>query len=169
MHIGLKEYVMSTAKLSFKLNGKSMTVAIAPRTLLIDLLRDDLGLTGTKAGCREGECGTCTVLLDGEPVNSCILPAIKVAGRSLTTIEGLVNEEGELDEIQQAFMDEGAAQCGFCTPGMIMNGKALLNRNPNPDEAEIRQSLSGVLCRCTGYQKIVQAVATASEMKRSQK
>lgn len=168
MHSGLKEYVMSTTKLSFKLNGQSMEVAIAPNTLLIDLLRDDLGLTGTKVGCREGECGACTVLLDGEPVNSCILPAIKVAGRSLTTIEGLANDEGELDEIQQAFMDEGAAQCGFCTPGMIMNAKALLNKNPNPDEAEIRQSLSGVLCRCTGYQKIVQAVVTAGQMKNSQ-
>ena len=92
-----------------------------------------------------------------------------MAGRSLTTIEGLVNEDGELDEIQQAFMDEGAAQCGFCTPGMIMNAKALLDRNPDPDETEIRQSLSGVLCRCTGYRKIVQAVATASQMKKSQK
>jgi len=160
---------MSTIKLSFKLNGQSIEVAIAPNTLLIDLLRDDLGLTGTKEGCREGECGVCTVLLDGEPVNSCILPAFKVAGRSLTTIEGLVNEDGELDEIQQAFMDEGAAQCGFCTPGMIMNAKALLDRNPDPDETEIRQSLSGVLCRCTGYRKIVQAVATASQMKKSQK
>ena len=168
MHIGLKEYVMSTTKLSFKLNGQSMEAVIAPNTLLIDLLRDDLGLTGTKAGCRSGECGTCTVLLDGEPVNSCILPAIKVAGRSLTTIEGLANEEGQLDEIQQAFMIEGAAQCGFCTPGMIMNAKALLDKNPNPDEAEIRQSLSGVLCRCTGYQKIVEAVVTAGQMKKSQ-
>jgi len=159
---------MSTTKLSFKLNGQSMEVAIAPNTLLIDLLRDDLGLTGTKAGCREGECGACTVLLDGEPVNSCILPAIKVADRSLTTIEGLVNEEGELDEIQQAFMIEGAAQCGFCTPGMIMNAKALLDKNPDPNKAEIRQSLSGVLCRCTGYQKIVEAVVTAGQMKKSQ-
>ena len=168
MYTGLKEYVMSTTKLSFKLNGHSMEVAIAPNTLLIDLLRDDLGLTGTKVGCREGECGACTVLLDGEPVNSCILPAIKVAGRSLTTIEGLANEKGDLDEIQQAFMDEGATQCGFCTPGMIMNSKALLNKKPNPDEAEIRQSLSGVLCRCTGYRKIVQAVVTASQMKKLQ-
>ncbi|MBW1706922.1 MAG: (2Fe-2S)-binding protein [Deltaproteobacteria bacterium] len=159
---------MSTTKLSFKLNGQSMEVVIKPNTLLIDLLRDDLGLTGTKAGCREGECGACTVLLDGEPVNSCILPAFKVAGRSLTTIEGLANEEGDLEEIQQAFMDEGAAQCGFCTPGMIMNAKALLDKNPKPDEAEIRQSLSGVLCRCTGYRKIVQAVVTASQMKKSQ-
>lgn len=168
MHIGLKEYVMSTTKLSFKLNGQLIEVAVASNTLLIDLLRDDLGLTGTKAGCREGECGACTVLLDGEPVNSCILPAIKVAGRSVTTIEGVAKEEGELDEIQQAFMIEGAAQCGFCTPGMIMNAKALLDKNPHPDEAEIRQSLSGVLCRCTGYRKIVQAVVTAGQMKKSQ-
>lgn len=169
MQFGIKEYVMSTKKLSFKLNGQSIEVSVAPNTLLIDLLRDQLHLTGTKAGCREGECGTCTVLLDGEPVNSCILPAFKVADRSLTTIEGLAEKDGELDEIQEAFMIEGAAQCGFCTPGMIMNAKALLDRNSDPDESEIRQALSGVLCRCTGYRKIVQAVLTASEMKKSKK
>ena len=159
---------MNALTLTFTLNGNNISTEISPDTLLVDLLRDRLGLTGTKVGCREGECGACTVLLDGTPVNSCILPAAKVQGRSLTTIEGLADEKGQLHEIQQAFMDEGAAQCGFCTPGMIMNAKALLDRNTEPNDQEIRRSISGVLCRCTGYQKIVQAVTTAGEMKKSQ-
>ena len=159
---------MNALTLTFTLNGNNISTEISPDTLLVDLLRDRLGLTGTKVGCREGECGACTVLLDGTPVNSCILPAAKVQGRSLTTIEGLADEKGQLHAIQQAFMDEGAAQCGFCTPGMIMNAKALLDRNAEPNDQEIRRSLSGVLCRCTGYQKIVQAVTTAGEMKKSQ-
>lgn len=158
---------MNSKKLSFKLNGQEVSVDVSPDTLLVDLLRDGLRLTGTKVGCREGECGACTVLLDGEPVNSCILPAFKVAGRSVTTIEGLSTEEGELDEIQYAFMTEGAVQCGFCTPGMIMIAKALLDKNPEPQETEIRQAISGVLCRCTGYRKIVQAVKTASQHRKS--
>ena len=159
---------MNELRLAFTLNGKDISMEISPNTLLVDLLRDRLGLTGTKVGCREGECGVCTVLLDGNPVNSCILPAAKIQGRSLTTIEGLADEKGQLTEIQKAFMHEGAAQCGFCTPGMIMNATALLERNAEPDDQEIRRSLSGVLCRCTGYQKIVQAVVTAGEMKKSQ-
>jgi carbon-monoxide dehydrogenase small subunit len=149
---------MSNVDFSFQLNGRSLDLKISPDTLLVDLLRDVLGLKGTKIGCREGECGACTVLLDGEPVNSCILPALKAQGRSVITIEGLTGSDGVLDPIQQAFIDAGAVQCGFCTPGMILNAKALLGRNPNPDEEEIRKALSGVLCRCTGYQKIVQAV-----------
>jgi carbon-monoxide dehydrogenase small subunit len=128
----------------------------------VDLLRDVLGLKGTKVGCREGECGACTVLLDGRPVNSCILPALKVQGRSVVTIEGLTRADGSLDPLQQAFIETGAVQCGFCTPGMILNAKALLTENPKPEEEEIRRSLSGVLCRCTGYQKIVQAVQAAA-------
>ncbi|MBW1780748.1 MAG: (2Fe-2S)-binding protein [Deltaproteobacteria bacterium] len=155
---------MNKVELSFKLNGKNISVKVSPNTLLLDLLREDLGLTGTKAGCREGECGACTVLLDGEPVNSCILPAVKVAGRSVTTIEGLAGKDGQLHPVQQAFMLEGAAQCGFCTPGMIMNAKALLDKNSKPEEEEIRNALSGVLCRCTGYHKIVKAVKTAGGM-----
>ena len=123
---------MNALTLAFTLNGKNISVEISPNTLLVDLLRDRLGLTGTKVGCREGECGACTVLLDGTPVNSCILPAAKIQGRSLTTIEGLVDEKGQLTEIQQAFMHEGAAQCGFCTPGMIMNATALLKEMQNP-------------------------------------
>lgn len=155
---------MSALEMTFRLNGKQITVQAAPETMLAELLRENLGLTGTKIGCREGECGACTVLLDDAPVNSCIFPALKAAGRSVTTIEGLAGPDGRLDVLQEAFMLEGAAQCGFCTPGMILNAKALLAGNPQPDETEVRHALSGVLCRCTGYQKIVQAVLTASRM-----
>ncbi len=157
---------MNGVDLSFTLNGKTVEVAVDPSTLLVDLLREDLGLTGTKVGCREGECGACTVLVDGEAYNSCLMPALKVQGRQVTTIEGLQKTDGSLDPIQQAFMDAGAAQCGFCTPGMIMNAKSLLSRNPNPDEHEIRKALSGVLCRCTGYRKIVEAVKNAALTRR---
>lgn len=160
---------MSTVKISFKLNGRDMSVEVLPNTLLVDLLRDILGLKGTKVGCREGECGVCAVLLDGEVVNSCILPAAKVGGKSVVTIEGLVKEDGQLHPIQQAFISEGAVQCGFCTPGMIMNAKALLDKNPEPSDGEIRQGISGVLCRCTGYQKIVQAIKAASQARNREK
>ena len=156
---------MSTVKISFKLNGRDMSVEVLPNTLLVDLLRDILGLKGTKVGCREGECGACTVLLDGKAVNSCILPAARVGGKSVVTIEGLMKEDGQLHPIQQAFISEGAVQCGFCTPGMIMNAKALLDKNPEPSDGEIRQGISGVLCRCTGYRKIVQAIKTASQVR----
>ena len=156
---------MSSKELSFKLNGNTVEVAVGPGTLLVDLLRENFGLTGTKVGCREGECGACTVLVDGEAYNSCLMPALKVQGREVTTIEGLQKADGSLDPIQEAFMDAGAAQCGFCTPGMIMSAKALLDSNPNPEEKEIRRALSGVLCRCTGYRKIVQAVKSAASSK----
>ena len=156
---------MSSIELSFKLNGKTVEVAVDPGTLLVDLLRENFGLTGTKVGCREGECGACTVLVDGAAYNSCLMPALKVQGREVTTIEGLQKADGSLDPIQEAFMDAGAAQCGFCTPGMIMSAKALLDSNPNPDENEIRKALSGVLCRCTGYRKIVQAVKNVASGK----
>ncbi len=155
---------MEKIKIAFQLNGKKMEAEVTPETVLVDLLRDGLGLKGTKVGCREGECGCCTVLLDGNPVNSCLLPAIKVDGRSVTTIEGLTAEDGRLHKIQEAFVEEGAVQCGFCTPGMIMNAKALLDQNPHPTEEEIKQALSGVLCRCTGYRKIVQAVQKAGQV-----
>ncbi len=155
---------MSTIDLSFILNGKTVEVAVDPSTILVDLLREGFGLTGTKVGCREGECGACTVLVDGQACNSCLMPALKVEGRDVTTIEGLQKPDGSLDPIQQSFMDAGAAQCGFCTPGMIMNAKALLSRNPNPDEHDIRKALSGVLCRCTGYRKIVEAVKNAASV-----
>ncbi len=156
---------MNQVELSFKLNGQDTSIQILPNVLLVDLLRDRLGLTGTKTGCRQGECGACTVLLDDEPVNSCLVPALKVEGRSVKTIEGLIKEDGRLDVIQQCFMSEGAVQCGFCSPGMIMNAKALLNRQPAPTETDIKRAISGVLCRCTGYSKIVQAIKTASRYK----
>ena len=152
---------MKDLNLTFNLNGREVSTKISPNLVLVDLLRDVLNLKGTKVGCREGECGACTVLVNGEPVNSCILPAMKVAGQSVTTIEGL-SKEDELDPIQQAFIDEGAVQCGFCTPAMVLTTKALLEKNPQPDESQIRQSLSGVLCRCTGYRKIIKAVQKAS-------
>jgi aerobic carbon-monoxide dehydrogenase small subunit len=152
---------MEDLQLKFNLNGREVSTKIRPNLLLVDLLRDVLNLKGTKVGCRQGECGACTVLVNGEPVNSCILPAMKVSGQSVTTIEGL-SKEDKLDPIQEAFVDEGAIQCGFCTPAMVLSAKALLEKNPHPDESQIRQSLSGVLCRCTGYRKIVKAVQKAS-------
>ncbi len=148
---------MKDRKIKFHLNGSLVSKNIPPNMLLVDLLREILDLKGTKVGCREGECGACTVLVNGEPVNSCILPAMKVAGKSIITIEGLARGD-ELDPVQQAFLDEGAVQCGFCTPAMVLTAKALLDKNPSPDDAQIRQSLSGVLCRCTGYRKIIKAV-----------
>jgi aerobic-type carbon monoxide dehydrogenase small subunit (CoxS/CutS family) len=159
---------MNRIEFTFKLNGRSVAVSATAETLLLDLLRETMGLTGTKAGCREGECGACTVLLDGSPVNSCLIPAVKVSGREVVTIEGLEEPDGTLAILQERFMEEGAAQCGYCTPGMILNAKALLEKNPNPDESEIRHALSGVLCRCTGYRKIIQAVRSAAEDRKSQ-
>ena len=156
---------MKKVGLSCKVNGKEVDLEIHPNTMLVDLLRDTLRLTGTKEGCREGECGACTVLLDGLAVNSCLIPALKAQGRSVVTIEGLAKAEGQLDNLQQYFISEGAVQCGFCTPGMILNAKSLLDRIPDPDEQEIRYAISGVLCRCTGYQKIVDAIKAASHDK----
>jgi len=153
---------MADLLLAFKLNGRDVSVKVKPKTMLADLLRDGLGLKGAKVGCREGECGVCTVILNGAPVNSCLVPALKVQGCSVTTIEGL-SRDGSLHPVQQAFIDEGAVQCGYCTPAMILTAKAFLDQNPNPDESQVRQALTGVLCRCTGYRKIVQAVLRASK------
>lgn len=138
-------------------NGQNHEVAIEPNTTLVDLLRRELGLTGTKKGCEMGDCGTCTVILDGKPVNSCLVLAMQAAGRNITTIEGLEDENG-LHPLQDAFVEKGAIQCGFCSSGMILSGKSLLDENPSPSEAEIRGAISGNLCRCTGYQKIIEAV-----------
>ncbi len=143
-------------------NGEPVEVAVEPNRTLVQLLREDLGLTGTKHGCGLGDCGACTVLLDGKPVNSCLVLALQARGREVLTIEGLA-ENGNLHPIQRAFVDLGAIQCGFCTPGMILSAKALLDENPKPTEKEIRTAISGNLCRCTGYQKIVEAVQEASE------
>ena len=157
---------MDYVELSFQLNDQHISIQVLPDALLVDVLRETLGLTGTKIGCRAGECGVCTILLDGVPVNACLLPALKATGRSVKTIEGLVKADGQLDAIQESFMNEGAVQCGFCTPGMIINAKDLLDREANPTEHEIKNAISGVLCRCTGYNKIVHAVKAASQAKK---
>lgn len=148
--------------LTMTLNGEEVTIEVRPDALLVDVLRDQLELTGTKEACGEGECGACTVLLDGEPVTSCLVPALKAQGREVMTVEGLASG-GELHLLQKAFIEHGAVQCGYCTPGMLMSAKALLDRNPHPTEGEIRQAISGNLCRCTGYVKIVEAIEAASE------
>lgn len=148
-------------KIKFFINGIPQTVEIEPTMRLLDMLREVLGLTGTKEGCGEGECGACTVLMDGKPVNSCLVLAGQVAGHFITTIEG-VSDGRELSRLQRAFVDAGAIQCGYCTPGMILSAKAVLDVNPHPTEEEIRRGLSGNICRCTGYQKIVQAVQIAA-------
>lgn len=142
-------------------NGERYDLKVEPKVTLLQAIRDEIGLTGTKEGCGEGECGACTVLLDGEPVNSCLVLAIDVNGRSITTIEGL-SRDGQLDKIQEAFVENGAVACGFCTPGMVMTAKAFLAKNPTPTEQEVRQAISGNLCRCTGYAKIVKAIMAAS-------
>ena len=143
------------------INGRSRTLTIPANRTLMDLLRDVLGLPGTKCGCEIGECGACTVLLDGEPVNSCLVLAPQVHGRRVTTVEGLM-QNGKLHPLQESFMDHDAAHCGFCTPGMLMSAKALLDSNPHPTEREIRTAISGNLCRCSGYQQIVEAIENAS-------
>jgi carbon-monoxide dehydrogenase small subunit len=147
--------------LEFTLNGEAVAANVGPDRTLLWLLREHFGLTGAKEGCGVGECGACTVLLDGEAVNACLVLAGKVHGRSVTTIEGLGGPEA-LHPLQQAFIDRHAVQCGFCTPGMLLSAKALLDRNPRPTRQEIRTALSGNLCRCTGYVQIVDAVFAAS-------
>ena len=149
-------------QMKFNVNGREYRVEADPSMRLLDLIRDVLCLTGTKEGCSEGECGACTVILDGEAVTSCLLLAGQAEGRKLVTIEG-VRTDKELSRLQKAFIEYGAVQCGFCTPGMIMSAKALLDRNPHPTEDEIRTALSGNLCRCTGYKKIVEAVQASAE------
>lgn len=143
------------------MNGKETTVEVEDTTTLLQILRENLGLTGTKEGCGKGECGACTVLLNGENVNSCIIFAPQVEGKEVITIEGLNSDrEGKL--LQESFVEEGAVQCGFCTPGMIVSSKALLTKNASPSREEIREGLSGNLCRCTGYTKIIDAVEKAA-------
>jgi carbon-monoxide dehydrogenase small subunit len=142
-------------------NGEKYEITVDPNQTLVEVLREALGLTGTKVGCEMGDCGTCTVIMDGKAVNACLVLAAQSDGREILTIEGLA-EDDRLHPLQEAFVMEGAIQCGFCTPGMIMNGKALLDKNPDPDETAIREAISGVLCRCTGYRKIVQAIKSVS-------
>lgn len=146
-------------------NGETVEVAVAPSAMLLDVLRCELGLTGTKEACGRGECGACTVLLEGKAVSSCITPAMKAMNKEVLTIEGL-GSSARLHPIQEAFIERGAVQCGFCTPGMILSAKALLDENPTPTEEEVKVGLSGNLCRCTGYVKIVEAVLSVAEKMR---
>ena len=156
---------MEEIAVQFTLNGQEVRVETPPAFTLLRLLRERLGLTGTKPGCERGECGACTVLLDGEPVNSCLILAPQVEGREVLTIEGLAEGE-KLNPIQEAFIEESAVQCGYCIPGMIMSAKALLNTNPEPSRDEIKTAISGNLCRCTGYAKIIRAIEVAAERSR---
>lgn len=153
---------MAERSISFKVNGKKVSVDVVPGEMLVDVLRERLGLTGTKVGCREGECGSCSVILNGKLVASCIVPAMKAHGAEILTIEGL-EKNGELHVIQKRFVEEGAIQCGFCTPAMVLAGKALLDEKPHPTREEIQLAISGILCRCTGYQKIIKAIDSASK------
>jgi carbon-monoxide dehydrogenase small subunit len=148
-------------EISFTVNGNSHTIHACPMERLLDVLRQDLALTGTKEGCGEGECGSCSVLLDGTLVNSCLIPVLQASGSEIVTIEGLA-ADGRLQTLQQSFLDCGGAQCGICTPGMILASVHLLNRKPQPTLEEIREGLSGNLCRCTGYMQILEAVADAA-------
>lgn len=152
---------MVTHEIEFTLNGTSEKVNVPSHCTLLQMLRELMAMTGTKNGCAAGECGACTVLLDGEPVNSCMVLAAEVDGASLVTVEGLAHD-GQLDPIQEAILESGGVQCGFCTPGILISARALLDRNPDPTEAEIREALLGNLCRCTGYFRIIEAVKTAA-------
>ena len=156
---------MEQITIQFNLNGRDVSVQADPNKRLVDFLREDMGMLSVKEGCGEGECGACTVIYNGEAVTSCLMLAGQVEGGSVITLEGVGRENGELDEIQQAFVEAGAIQCGYCTPAMILSAKALLDRNPKAGHEEIRRAMSGNLCRCTGYSKIIQAVEMARDAK----
>ena len=153
---------MFKQEINFELNGKKMTLEVEPTRSLLELLRNDLGMTGTKCGCNEGECGACSVLLDGELVTSCLVLAGDLEGRRIFTIEGIEGEGGEPHIIQKAFIAHGAIQCGYCTPGMILAAKALLDKTPHPTVDEIKFAISGNICRCTGYDKIILAIQSVA-------
>jgi carbon-monoxide dehydrogenase small subunit len=157
---------MKKISLMLNVNGEEYDIYISPNRTLLEVLREELQLTGTKESCGEGVCGSCTVLCNGFPIRSCLTPAAEVQGAEITTVEGLREEDGQLDLLQQSFIDHGAVQCGFCTPGMLMSAEAFLSRNPNPSEDDIRKGISGNICRCTGYTKIVEAIMDVA--KRSQ-
>ena len=154
-----------TVEVKLSVNGTFTELTITPGDRLIDVLRGSLGLTGTKEGCGHGECGACTVLVDGKAVNACLYPAIEAEGKEITTIEGLLGPGGRLSVVQQAFVNHGGIQCGFCSPGMILAATALLEANPSPGDPEIRDALAGNLCRCTGYVQIVDSVKAAAAMR----
>jgi xanthine dehydrogenase iron-sulfur cluster and FAD-binding subunit A len=164
--VGRDGKVSRECRITTTINGRSHTLTISANRTLLDLLRDEMGLLGTKCGCEIGECGACTVLLDGAPVNSCLVLAPQINGREVVTVEGLA-QDGELHPLQQSFLDHDAVHCGFCSPGMLLSAKALLDWNPRPTETEIRTAISGNLCRCTGYQQIVQAIEKAAAHQRS--
>jgi carbon-monoxide dehydrogenase small subunit len=152
----------NTYPLTMTINGHSVTVHVEADELLVDVLRDRLGLTGTKIGCNEGECGACTVIVDGQAVLSCLIPALRAQGRDIVTIEGL-SDGDTLHPLQQSFVEHGAVQCGYCIPGFILSGKVLLDRNPHPTRDEIKEAIAGNLCRCTGYVKIVEAIEAVAD------
>jgi carbon-monoxide dehydrogenase small subunit len=152
---------MSIHEINLTINGVHEKVMVESNVTLLRMLRDNLSLTGTKNGCESGECGACTVIMDGEPVNSCMVLAVECEGANIVTVEGLA-EDGRLDPLQEALIQEGGLQCGFCTPGVLMSARALLNRNPDPSEEDIREALVGNLCRCTGYVRIVESVRKAA-------
>ena len=154
---GVKRYLITLI-----VNGDEHTVLVKGNSVLANVLRDQLDLTGTKKGCELGDCGSCTVLLDGKPVDSCMVLAVEADGREITTVEGVASN-GRLDAIQESMINHGAVQCGYCTPGMVLSAKALLTHNPHPTELEVREAIAGNLCRCTGYVHIVEAVLAASE------
>lgn len=142
---------------TLKINGESYELLVEPKKTLLDVLREDLGLTGTKKGCDQGDCGACTVLLHGKPVNSCLVLAVEAAGQEITTVEGLAQGD-RLHPLQESFIRHGAMQCGYCTPGMLLSAKALLDKNPHPSRREVKEAIAGNLCRCTGYVKIIDAI-----------
>ncbi|HDL64787.1 MAG TPA: (2Fe-2S)-binding protein [Proteobacteria bacterium] len=153
---------METIELTFTLNQREVTVSVAPNRRLLDILREELHLTGTKEGCGIGECGACTVLLNGRTVNSCLILAGQAQGSEIITIEGVEKAGGKLHPLQESFLEKGAVQCGFCTPGMVLSALALLRKNSTPNVDEIREAISGNLCRCTGYKQIVEAIQAAA-------
>jgi carbon-monoxide dehydrogenase small subunit len=153
---------MQKRPINFVLNGNPVEAEIETHFTLLQLLREEFDLLGTKEGCGMGECGACTVLVDGKTINSCIYPAMEIAGKDVTTIEGLRDPRGNLHPIQKAFIEHGAIQCGFCTPGMVLSAKALLDEHPSPTEEDIRNGIAGNLCRCTGYIQIIQAIKAAT-------
>ncbi len=157
---------VQTLPISFTLNGRLQELEVEPHELLLDVIRERLGLTGAKRSCDVQVCGACTLLVDGEPVSGCTTLAFEVRGRSVLTIEGLANN-GQLHPLQRAFIDHGGFQCGFCTPGMILSAKALLDENPNPTEEELKHYMHGNICRCTGYKKIIESIMAAAKEMRS--